>query len=496
LGLRDKIGVGITNFLYPYLQNQTRFRGGKMPRTILDYENYKLQEKYLWFLGSEDLLVDFYQTQTSNISVIDTKQSYYYANVNSNIRIIHSGFPSLISFSKSTLLMSGGIEQVVVDGVGENKKESVKDTELLNEILEDNEMDKLNKSAVTTESWGGKFAYKISKDIDISEFPITEKYLPLNYETIKKRGRLQEIIFKTPFELEDDSFELQEHYGFGYITNELFKLVEGEMAEVPLTTLEETKDLQDIQFDKSIMLAAEKEIEKSDYRGLFAEFDALDETWSQLMDEIRKGRSKTYIPEILADNKTFDEFNTNYVITGTDDREGGKNEIKQNQPDIRVKQYTESIVAIRSNILAVVKLNPLTVGINDNIGANASSEALEQRETTSLRTRKDMIPEWELFLERFYNTLLNAVNIFESLKAGAIEFDVQVKIGEYVTPTIEAVIKNAKDMKDSDIIDAEKALDEIFGKDLDQEEKDRILQNVDRTTIGAGAIDFLGTNNE
>jgi len=492
MGLMDRLGTGMTRWLYPFLQEQTNFRGDKMPKNILDFQEFQIRENYLWFLGNEDLLADFYQTKTNRITTIDTRDSFFYSHVDGEIRVVHSGMPSLISYSRATLLMSGGVDQFVQ----ENEEVDEDTTDLLDDILIDNKMNFINKSAATTESWGKKFAYKLSFDPDITEFPIIEKFIPLNYESIKKRGRQHELIFKTTFQFDKEAFELQEIYGFGYIRYKLFKKKESKLIEVPITTLEETKDLEEFTFDSNIMLALEKEIDKSDYRGIISEFDALDETWSQLMDEIRKGRSKTYIPEILADNKTFDEFNTNYVITGTDDREGGKNEIKQNQPDIRVKQYTESIVAIRSNILAVVKLNPLTVGINDNVGANASDDSLVQRETTSLRTRKDMIPEWELFLERFYNTLLNAVNIFESLKAGAIEFDVQVKIGEYVTPTIEAVIKNAKDMKDSDIIDAEKALDEIFGKDLDQEEKDRILQNVDRTTIGAGAIDFLGTNNE
>jgi len=473
MGLMDRLGTGMTRWLYPFLQEQTNFRGDKMPKNILDFQEFQIRENYLWFLGNEDLLADFYQTKTNRITTIDTRDSFFYSHVDGEIRVVHSGMPSLISYSRATLLMSGGVDQFVQ----ENEEVDEDTTDLLDDILIDNKMNFINKSAATTESWGKKFAYKLSFDPDITEFPIIEKFIPLNYESIKKRGRQHELIFKTTFQFDKEAFELQEIYGFGYIRYKLFKKKESKLIEVPITTLEETKDLEEFTFDSNIMLALEKEIDKSDYRGIISEFDALDETWSQLMDEIRLGRAETYVPDILAFGKTFDSFRKKHVVTGTDDREGSKNEITHNQAEIRVEQYTMAGVAIRDNILANVKLSPLTLGFNEKVGANSSQEAITTRELTSLRNRRDMIPEWEQFLEEFYEITLNANTIFRDPTAKAIEYDVEVIFGDYVTPTREAVIANAKELVDSDIIDNERALDEVYGDELTEEEKIRILSN-------------------
>jgi len=478
MSIKSKIGNGITNFLYPYIQNYTKGRGGDMPKQAMEYEEYCLQEKYLWFLGNEDLLADFYQSKTPRTTIIDTRASYYYSNVDNKIRVIHSGIPSLISYGKSNLLLTGGIETIV----GKDDKENQKDTDLLKSILKDNDFENtILSNSVATESWSSKFALKISFDKDISKYPIIEKYNPFNYKAIYKRGRIQEIIFTD--ELYED-YQLDEIYGWGYIKYELYKIAkDGTRNKVSLDELIDTAEYEDETFNENMMLAVEKKIDKSDYQGIMAEFDALDETWSQLMDEVRTARAETYIPDILTVGKTFNDFRKKYVVTGSDERENGKNEISHNQPDIRVEQYTKASVAIRDNILANVHLNPLTIGIDDTIGANASAESIERRETVSLRTRKGMIDTWKPFLENFYNTLLNAYNWYFKNKSTFVEYTITTIFGDYITPNIETRIDNVVKMKNADIIDDEKALDVIYGDNLSEEEKNRILSNLGNETL-------------
>ena len=44
----------------------SRFRKkGDSMKEYMDYDRYCLTENYLWFLGKEDLLSDFYNTQRS-----------------------------------------------------------------------------------------------------------------------------------------------------------------------------------------------------------------------------------------------------------------------------------------------------------------------------------------------------------------------------------------------------------------------------------------------
>ena len=88
------------------------------------------------FWGSEDLLAEFYQTRNVRYSTIDIREEYYYSKVGSDIRIVHSGLPSLLSYGKTRLLMSGGIEY----SVEKNEKEDENNTELLENIYKDNKL--------------------------------------------------------------------------------------------------------------------------------------------------------------------------------------------------------------------------------------------------------------------------------------------------------------------------------------------------------------------
>jgi len=471
--LKDRIGAGISNFLYPYIQNQYRMKGDYMKMPI-ERDQYLLEEKYLWFLGCEDLLADFYQTKTHSFSLVDTRAEYYYSNVGTNVRIVHSGLPSLISYSKARLLMSGGLELLVTNGDKEDKKT----TELLNAIYDDNKMNTLIKESVVTESWGKKFAWKISNDSEASDYPIVELYKPQNYRSVYKRGRLFELIFLNEYKKDDTTYRLEETYGKGYITYKLFQCNKmGNDVPANLEDLEETAGLEDVTWKTPRMLAGEKVVEKSDYDGIIGEFDALDEAWSQLMDEIRLGRSEMYVPEMLLTNRTFNKFRKNYAVLGNDERETGKNEVKHVQPDIRSEQYANTISLITNNCLMADGLSPFTVGIQDEVGSNASGYSMTKREATSLRTRNEMMSSWEEFLDDMLDTVLFANNLFNGTMYNE-KLEVKTSFGNYISPTRKELIEEVKLMVDAEMIDKEKALDEVYGDEIDENEKIRILNNL------------------
>lgn len=466
--IKDKIGLAITSYLMPYIEHNYLKRGEYM-RSNMDYEKYCLLEKYIWFLGKEDLIADFYKTRQCNYLIYNPREQYYYSQAGNDIRYVHSGMPSLISYSKARLLMTGDLKYKVVRKETERKTE----TRLLDNICKDNKINDIIKRGVITESWGQRFAYKLSYDPDVSEYPIIEAYNPLEYKTVYKRNRLQKIIFINKYY--DGEYELEEEYGKGYIDYYLYHVVDGTRIPTELSALEETKDLERIDFkDKTLMLAMEKKTDKSDYDGIISEFDSLDEAWSQLMDEIRLGRSEVYVPEMLLTNKTFNKFRKNYAVLGSDMRENGTNKIEHIQPNIRPEAYQTTINVITNNILLAVGLSPFTLGIDDGIGANSSGDALAKREATSLRTREEMVKSWEPFLEEFFNLLLKANDVFN--KKASQEYEIKVNFGDYITPSRDEIINQVKTMIDGNIIDTEKALEEIYGE-LDEDEKIRILAN-------------------
>ena len=475
MAIRDKIGRRIVKYIYPYMQEYNDNKLNMMPKVLDERNEYLLREKQLWYLGCEDMLADFYQSRSPQYNIVDIRGSYYYTKVNADIRVVHSGIPALISDTKSRLLMSGGVELICKNGEDEDKK----NTELLWNIFVNNKADTIIKESVACESWGSRFAWKLSYDKEVTEYPIITMYNPLEYETTYKCGRLQTIAFKNKM----GDYCLYEIYGKGSINYKLFRENKygKKPIEVPLSELD--LDLPDISWEGNEILANEK-ISKSDYKGLVSEFDALDETWSQLMDEIRLARSEVYVPDTLMTSKTFNKFRKNFTVLGTDMDENAKNEIKHVQPAIRTGEYVNAINTLISNMLTVVGLSPFTCGIDDSVGANSSGYSLEKREMSSLRTREEMIKGWEEYLEETLKLILFANSIFTNTTY--TECELEVTFGKYITPSQNEVIANTKLLIEADIIDQEKALDEIYGDSLTEEEKVRMITNNGTTDFVEG----------
>lgn len=475
MDIKGVIGRGVSNFLSPYMQISLSQRGADMPKR--KDNDYKLKEYYLWYQGDEELLVDFYQNLTSGSGTIDTKASYYYANVNSETRLIHSGLPGSICEAMSNLATQGGFISNVEKG------DVIDDdaTERLNNILTDNSITALLKQSVTDLSWGKAFSWKISFDKELTKYPIVEEVNALNFEVIKKRNRNVGYIYKEYLYSDKDKFELNEIYGYGIIDYKLFKISKsGEKKEVSLLYLEDTKHLQKITFSKDVILAGVCEKSKSDFKGLVSEFDNLDEMSSQYADEIRTSKTETYIPEILAPKGNFNRLKKNFIVSGTDMNENGKNEIKSVQPSLRATEHIIGIESVRDHILAMVRLSPLTLGYQGNIGANSSGEALNKREVVSLRTRDDIIELLEPFMEQMFIILLVAEDIAAG-KTGGV-YETNVIFGEYVAPDRAELIENTAKLIEFDIIDREKAIDEVYGEDISEDEKNRMLANIGELT--------------
>lgn len=488
--IKDAIGNRISNFLFPYINKQYAERGEMMPKKTVD--NYDLMEKYLWYLGNENLLVDFYTSKKPEyVSTINAKNHYYYANVRNNVRVIHSGIPKLIANTKARVLLSGGIEAVVKKG--EEKETDKENTARLYEILDDNDWKKRIAEAKKIKTWAGSVAFKMIYDKELTEYPIIEVYSPFNFKVNKEKGRVISIVFVEKIEDEDGSkYELHEEYGYGYIDYMLYKETKtGKLQPMPLNTLEETAEYEKIEWKEPVMMACVLDGE-SDYDGIIGEFDALDEQWSQMMDEIRNGRADVYVPDELLINGTFDPLRRKHIELGTDEREGAKNEVKFNQAEIRIAEYNSAIDMTLGNILANVGLSKLTVGLDESIGKNSSGDSITEREVTTIRTRSALIEEWEPFLEKFFNILLFADDFFrvtkmkKNSKARKYDYYLVVTFGDYVKESKNERIEQAIKMLSNEAIDHEKTLEEIYGDELTEEEKTRILANLGALTVDLG----------
>ena len=435
----------------------------------------KTQEYNVWYEGDEQQLARYYSQTNFNENDIKVKANYLYNNAYSAERILHSGIPRLISDTMARILFSGGVDLTVMNG----EKEDEIAQETLKTILKVNKMRKKHQEGASIESAFGEFAYKLTYDSAVSEFVNIDVYKPTQYQATYDCDRLQQVIFIDNFQENKKEYQLKEIYGKGFIDYQLYANKGGKYEQVPLTYSNRTNELVRVEFiDTDIILAAVKTNKtvkgRSDYEGLISEFDSLDEAWSNFSEEMRNAKTNKYIPQrMINGNKLDPRMVGRYVLIETDLDSDQK--IQYEQANLRTTAWSEAINAHLNNILMNVGLSPATIGL-DTAGANASGESRRELEKASLRTRAERMELWEEFLSDFYELVLVAQDMLS--KKLYKEYSVKVQFGEYIVDTISERVASVKDLLMLGVIDAEFALEQVYGDTISQEEKDRILTSL------------------
>jgi len=255
----------------------------------------------------------------------------------------------------------------------------------------------LLQNGAQLQSYSGTVGLKLNYDPTISNTPLISIYPKENVEIYRKYGQTIYIDF---FDYFDDDYKLVSRYGLGYIYYSLFK----GNSQVPLSSLEQTRDLEDVSFtDREgnlvpIMFATtvqNKSNERSDYDGLISSFHALDEAFSTMVNYLRKTKPNLFITEDIAQKdpsgrpKPLNEFDN--VITLLDSTPTGEEtKIVRDIEEIKIVGFREAFEAIRENILMKVSLSPATLGLPSG-GARESSMALNIRERASMRVRNEKL---------------------------------------------------------------------------------------------------------
>lgn len=400
-----------------------------------------------------------------------TKSRFWAAvpSVDLNVRKCHSGLPS-IAIDKLSDIVISDLDSIEVD-------ESV--SEEWENIRQDNKFDKLIGEAITETLIVGDGAFKITLDTEITPYPIIEFYGGERVDYIVKRGRLFEVLFYTPYKKGSKTYTLVETFGKGYITNKLFNDMD---REVPLSTLDETKDLVDVTYSHDFIMAVPMMFFKSPKfdgrgKGLFESkidsLDTLDEVISQWVDAIRMGRAKKYIPETLLPRNPMtgeplkpNPFDHQFIGYKGGMAEESQEQIILQQPAINHQAYVESYANAVDMLLQGV-ISPSTLGIDLKKTDNA--EAQREKEKTTLYMRGKIIEVLNEVLPLVVDVTLK-VNETWNLKA-VVDHEVSVSFGEYATPSFDSVVETVGKAKSLGIMSIEKAIDELYGDSMSDEEK-------------------------
>lgn len=444
-------------------------------RETLTYQGNVLKNR-IWYRGDPSELDQFFKQSAYDM----VSMSRFWAAVPSqdlNIRKIHSGLPAMVADRLSDIVVAD------IDGIDLSSEEQ---NNLWGEISQDNKFNETIGKAITEALVCGDGAFKITIDTDITKYPIIESYSGEKVDYNYKRGRLFEVIFYTSYSKSNKDYTLIETFGKGYIKNEL---QDSYGRPVPLTTLEETATLQDVTFEGNFIMAVPLKFfnspkfegrGKSIFDTKTDAFDALDEIISQWIDAIRDGRVKQYIPEdLLPKNPVTGEiikpnpFDNKYIATGSSLAEDAKNEISMQQAQINYEAFIESYSNAIDMCLQGI-ISPSTLGIDLKKTDNA--DAQREKEKTTLYTRGKLVDTLTEVIPELIQTVLMVQDILSEKAPG--EYEATATFGEYASPSFDTVVDTVGKAKSYGIMSVEKAVEEMYGDTLTDEEKAEEVQRI------------------
>jgi len=435
---------------------------------IADYDLSAIRNR-IWYRGDANELSQLY---AQNQEYADrTKFWASSSSAGMEMRKIHTGLPALIVRVLSNIVLADMNNFAFKEPTDAELWKGVDDP---SNPFPDQLETALRETLVV-----GDGAFKITFDTDISQHPLLEWYPGDRVEYEKQRGRLREVIFRTPYRVKKQEYVLVEHYGSGYVRSELYL----DEKQVPLDAIEATKNIvPEWRFDESLILAVPFKIyDSAKFKGRGASifdnkldsFDAFDEAWSQWMDALRSGRAKTYIPESLIprDPETGmlmkpNAFDNRYIASGSDMSENAQNRIVTEQPGIPHDSYLATYITALDLCLQGI-ISPSTLGIDTKKLDNA--EAQREKEKTTLYTRNAIVGALQKMLPILISACVNGDRVLHN--QAIKEVSVDIPFGEYANPSFESQVETVAKAKSAGIMSIEASVEELYGDTRDQEWK-------------------------
>lgn len=426
----------------------------------------------IWYRGDPSELQQFFHAATvDNV----TATRFWSASEGSKIRKIHSGLPKMV-INKYRDIIIADLDKISINDDEEQIMNLWKDIE------KDSKFYKILKDALKGALSSGDGAFKISLDSQVSDYPIVEFYTADKVEFNYERGRIKEVIFFTTYTEDKKEFRLQETYGKGYV---LYKLFNQYGKEIALNSIPQTINLKDTEqkgiTNKFIMAVPLMFFESEKWSGRGEalmdnktdSLDWLDEDISQFAQSIRDARTQKYIPESLLprDPKTGiikkgNAFDNDFIAIETDRSESAKNEINVVTPAILYEAY-QAGYASSLDICLMGIISPSTLGIDLKKTDNA--EAQREKEKTTLYTRGILVDTLNEVIPELIECMLKVYDVAHSKQPG--EYKVSVSFGEYAAPSFDTTVEVVGKAKSYGIMSTEKAVDELYGDTMDDEEK-------------------------
>lgn len=490
MGVIKKLNENIKRGIRSWLDIQPASPYNIKITEILDFETNAIRNR-IWYWGDSNELEQLY------LNIADYADKYKFwasrCTPGMEMRKIHTGLPGLI-----VRILAG----IVLEDMNDFEFKDSGQEGIWKEIDKKNRFRNKLERSLKEVLYIGDGAWKITINTDRSQYPILRWYPGERIEIVYDGDELQEIVFKTPYKDHGRQFILYEHYGQGYITNELYL---GDKP-VDIKTIEATKNIKDWTFDKSVILAVPLQIYESTkwegrggsiFDGKLDSFDAFDEAWSQWMDALRAGRAKTYIPDNLIPRNMQtgqilnpNPFDNRYIKTDADMGEHAQNKIDTEQPIIPHESYLASYCTALDLCLQGI-ISPSTLGIDVKKLDNA--EAQREKEKATLYTRNTIIEALQETLPELVSACLNAYYLLH--KKSVQDVTVEIQFGEYANPSFESQVETVGKAKTQGIMSIEASVEELYGDSKDDAWKAEEVKRL-KAEQGIAEVEETGLNLE
>ena len=433
----------------------------------LDFNGNAIKNK-IWYRGDPNEIEQLYWQLPQH--EVD-KQKFWASRPTPGMemRKIHTGLPSTMVDLLAGITTNINDFDFDNDAVGE----------VWEHIAEENDTKHLTENSVKGTLVVGDGAYKISIDPQMSAYPIIEFWTGEKVEYRFKRGRIQEVIFKSFHKHSDQTIELREVYGHGYIRYETY--IGDSPVEMPVDG--DFIGLVNIEWDGNDMMAVPVKFYSSNKfegrgRSLFDKkidaFDSFDEAYSQWIDALRAGRTREYIPEnLIPRNPTTGKilkpnpFDNRYIRTDADMRENANSQITSTSAEIKHDSYMATYATALDLCLQGV-MSPATLGVDVKKLDNA--EAQREKEKVTLYTRDAIIEALQPALEKLVDATIKAY--YRSLGQVAPDYVCTITWQDYANPSFESQIETIGKGKQSGILSIEACVEELYGDSRTDEWKE------------------------
>jgi len=424
------------------------------------YNKYhdKMQEYAAWYSGSSEELLDYYlgvksyEMKTVNDYNLEKRGMFWEKDIhNDRATMLHVPIAGDIASTSADFLFSEMPDVKIPEAHEETAENNAVDAQdRLDTIIEEGDVySRLLEGAETSSAIGGVFV-KLDWDADVKEFPIPIMVQPDNAMWTFKWGFLQEVKFFKVVDHPDTNlyYRLVETRRKGIIFNELYKGTTNKLGKkVSLESHESTAGMEEvIEHGLDSLLAwyvpnkkpnrlwRGSALGESDLQGIIGLMDAIDETYTNWVRDLRIARGRIIVPEYMlesdSDGNLYHDIDKEvFVKVGGIADAAEQGDVTAVQFDIRAKQHYETAMELLKQAYSGAGYSPASFGLGDST-SNATATEIKQQQSKSFKTSAKKAKYWASTLEDMFYWMLQVDNYVFGSNNG--DYKVQVNIQDSV----------------------------------------------------------------